>query len=168
MSADIQAVTPAQWQAFFNANPAYLPPFTLPGTTAARVAAFIQWVQKFFQLNAPAFVPPAVPAFIPPRYGVPTFDVIVRTMADYPGFFLGMAIDLATLEAAAALAVPGDEAAQAWAVQAIETLNELYFLSQLPGEPEAFDFSVMEALFARGFTSREQVLDFRSMIFSRR
>ena len=44
-------------------------------------------------------------------------------------------------------------------MQAVETLNELYILAQIPGETEAFDFSVMEALFARGFTSREQVLD---------
>ena len=156
---DIAAVTPAQWQAYFNAHPGYLPPFTQPGTVAAQIAAFIQWVQKFFQLNPDLFVPPAVPAFIPPRFGVPNFDVIVRTIGDYPGFAFPMVINLATLEAAAALAVPGDEAAQAWAVQAIETLNELYYLSQIPGEPEAFDFSVMEALFARGFTSREQVLD---------
>ncbi len=157
--ADLSAVTPAQWQAFFTANPGYLPAFTLPGTVAARIAAFILWVQKFFQLGVPAFVPPVAPTIVPPRFGVPTFDVIARTIADYPGFFLGMAINLATLEAAAALAVPGDEAAQAWAVLAVETLNELYILSQIAGEPEAFDFSVMEALFARGFTSREQVLD---------
>ena len=101
----------------------------------------------------------AVAAELPPRYGVPTFDVIGQTIAAYPGFVLGMTISLPLLEAAAAIAVPGDPTAQAWAVQAVETLNELYILSQIPGETEAFDFSVMEALFARGFTSREEVLD---------
>ena len=70
-----------------------------------------------------------------------------------------MTINVATLEAAANAAIPGDERAQAWAVQAIQALNELFILSQIPGATAAFDFSVMEALFARGFTSREDVLD---------
>ncbi|MGI8773383.1 MAG: hypothetical protein ACR2JE_18315, partial [Acidobacteriaceae bacterium] len=157
--AALEATTPADWQNFFTANPAWLPSFTQPGTVAAQIAAFIQWVQQFFQLAVPAFVPPVPAPSIPPRYGVPTFDLAALTIADYPGFFLGMAINFGVLEAAAAAAIPHDEAAQAWAVQAVETLNELYILSQIPAAPEALDFSIMEALFARGFTSREMVQD---------
>jgi Tc toxin complex TcA C-terminal TcB-binding domain len=156
---DIKTVTPAQWQAFFTANPGYLPPFTQPGTVAARIAAFVQWVQTFFQLNVAGTVLNSVAAEVLPRFGIPKHDLIAQTIAAYPGFFFGMAINFAQLEAAAILAIPGDEAAQAWAVQTVETLNELYILSQIPGQTSAFDFSVMEALFARGFTSREDVLD---------
>ena len=70
----------------------------------------------------------------------------------------GGALVLAQLEAAAAAAIPGDPQAQAWAVQAVWTINELFILANIPGAP-SFHFSVMEALFARGFTTREQVLD---------
>lgn len=44
-------------------------------------------------------------------------------------------------------------------MQELETLNELFILSQIPAKTPAFDFSVMEALYARGFTSREEVVD---------
>jgi Tc toxin complex TcA C-terminal TcB-binding domain len=151
--------TPADWQAFFTANPAALPPFTSPGTVAARIAAFVQWVQKFFQLQPDVPLLNPVTTNAPPRFGVPSYDLIAQTIADYPAFALGMVINLATLETAAATAIPGDGTAQAWAVQTVETLNELFILSQIPGETAAFDFSVMESLFARGFTSREEVLD---------
>jgi len=43
-------------------------------------------------------------------------------------------------------------------VQTIQTLNELFILSQIAGGTPALDFSIMEALYARGFTSRDDVL----------
>ena len=164
----LATITPAYWRAFFETLPkalgvtpdAVLPPFTLPGMPAARIAAFIQYIQKFFPWVSPGAAPlNPVPADVPPTFGLPTNDLIAETIGNYAGFFFGMAINPGILEAAAAAAIPGDPIAQAWAVQAVETLNELYILSQIPGETSAFDFSVMEALFARGFTSREQVLD---------
>ena len=159
--------TPGAWRALFANLPgilkvaadAVLPPFTQPGTVQARIAAFIAYVQKFFQLGTDSPQLNPVVASGPPRFGVPAFDVIAQTIANYSGFTLGMAINLATLEAAAGAAVPNDEKTQAWAVQTVETLNELFILTQVPGATAAFDFSVMEALFARGFTSREDVLD---------
>jgi hypothetical protein len=162
--------TPADWQHFFVTLPgvlgpgtppdAVLPPFTLPGSVPARIAAFIAYVQKFFQMGTVNPVLNPVAAVDPLRFGVPSYDLIAQTIANYGGgFVLGMAISQATLEAAAKAAIPGDDRAQAWAVQAIQTLNELYILAQVPGATAAFDFSVMEALYARGFTSREDVLD---------
>ena len=70
--------TPATWQTFFtnlaaaNAPNNILPPFTLPGTFATRVATFIQWVETFFQLGTAVPVLNAVAAELPLRYGVPT------------------------------------------------------------------------------------------------
>jgi hypothetical protein len=163
----IATSTPADWQNLFATLPGLLgvapdvvlPPFTLPGSVPARIAAFIYWVQKFFQMGTANPVLNPVAAADPLRFGVPAYDLIAQTIAAYPGFAFGIAINLATLQGAAAVAIPGDAATQAWAVQAIETLNELFILSQIPAETAAFDFSVMEALFARGFTSRESVLD---------
>lgn len=166
--AQIALTTPGSWQEFFTSLPTtlgatpedVLPPFTLPGTVAARISAFIRYVQQFFQLT-----PDPLPAFsplilgIPERFPVPACDVIARTITAYGGFTFGTPLVLAALEAAAALAVPADPEAQAWVVQAIWTINELFFLAHLPPRPQSFEFSVMEALFARGFTSREEVQD---------
>jgi hypothetical protein len=156
----VAAITPEQWQAFFDNNPGDLPDFTQPGTTAARTAAFIQWVQQFFQLDPAPFVPPPIAPSVPPRYDAPAFDVLARTIAAYPIAAFPLPLNLGVLEAAAAVAAPGDPEAQAWAVQAVETLNELAYLSAGLGSA-ALESSVMEALFARGFTSREQVLELR-------
>jgi hypothetical protein len=164
---EIQNASPADWQNFFAALPgllgvapdAVLPPFTLPGLVAGRIATFITYVRKFFAMGTVAVVLNPAAAVALSRFGVPSYDLIVQTIANYPAFAFGIAITPATLENAASIAALGDERAQAWAVQTIETLNELFILSQIPGETAAFDFSVMEALFARGFTSQEQVLD---------
>ncbi len=169
-AAHLASATPGQWQTLLDSLPILLllvgnptqvlPPFTAPGDFNARVAAFIRYVQQFFQLASPAaplFPPVALDAA--ERYGVPAFDVIARTLADYPGFVaFPFPFVLADLEAAAAIAVPGDPQAQAWAVQTIWTINELYSLAAI-GKPASFEFSVMEALFARGFTTREEVQD---------
>jgi hypothetical protein len=164
----IENATPATWQSFFTTLPAtlgvtpdeVLPPFTVPGSVAERIAAFIAYVQLYFTLGTEPTVLNLVNGEVLQRFGVPDYDVIEQTIANYPGFAFGSAINRADLEAAANIAALGDEAAREWAVQAVETLNELFVLAQVGGESAALRFSLMEALFARGFTSREQVLDF--------
>jgi hypothetical protein len=159
-------VTPTTWQNFFAVLPVtlgvaadqVLPTFTLPGSVAARIAAFIRYFQKFFQLGTGPVALNSVANADPLRFGVPANDLIASTIAAYPGFAFGNPIVLATLQAAAAAAIPGDAKAQAWAVQAVEALNELFILTQGIGSA-ALQFSLMEALFARGFTSRAQVHD---------
>jgi hypothetical protein len=47
----LAAVTGEQWTKFFAANPTWLPAFTEPGDTTARIAAFIRAVQKFFAVG---------------------------------------------------------------------------------------------------------------------
>jgi hypothetical protein len=43
-------LTVAQWTAFFQQNPTWLPPFTQPGNTTARIAAFVRYEQQFFEV----------------------------------------------------------------------------------------------------------------------
>jgi hypothetical protein len=52
----LAGVTAEQWTAFFQANPTWLPPFTRPGNTTARIAAFTRFAQSFFAL-APTGLP---------------------------------------------------------------------------------------------------------------
>jgi Tc toxin complex TcA C-terminal TcB-binding domain len=51
-AAALAAVTAQQWTQFFQANPTWLPSFTQPGDTTARVAAFIRAAQRFFAVGA--------------------------------------------------------------------------------------------------------------------
>ena len=46
--ATLASVTTGQWEDFFQQNPTWLPPFTAPGNTTARIAAFIRAVQNLF------------------------------------------------------------------------------------------------------------------------
>ncbi len=163
---DLTLVTPTQWVDFFNSLLVgaitlgeVVPPFVGAGTPAAQLAAFIRYLQQFFQM-APDFVPsPSATPAPPNEFGVPSWDLIAQTIGAYAGFHFGLPLSLGTLETAAEAAAPGDPEAQAWAVQAVWTINELFILATLVGPPPMVEFSVMEALFARGFTSREEVQD---------
>ena len=165
--SQIENATPADWENLFATLPAILgvasdavlPPFTLPGSVAERVNAFIAYVQRFFAMGTAATVLNPSPrtsccvsAFPPTMSSSGRSPTIPASCSECPSITLRWS--------AAAVAALGDERAQQWAVQAVETLNELFILSQIFGESAAFDFSIMEALFARGFTSREQVLEF--------
>ena len=46
--ATLASVTAEQWTGFFQQNPTWLPPFTQPGNTAARTAAFVRCAQYLF------------------------------------------------------------------------------------------------------------------------
>ena len=48
--ATLSSLSVAQWTAFFKANPTFLPSFTQPGNTDARIAVFIRYVLRFFAM----------------------------------------------------------------------------------------------------------------------
>ena len=48
--AMLASATVQQWTALFTAHPTWLPPFTGPGDTAARIAAFIRFAQRLFAI----------------------------------------------------------------------------------------------------------------------
>jgi receptor-binding and translocation channel-forming TcA subunit of Tc toxin/ABC toxin-like protein len=48
----LASVTAEQWAGFFQQNPTWLPPFTQPGSIAARIAAFIRAVQQLFAVGS--------------------------------------------------------------------------------------------------------------------
>ncbi len=163
---DLTKALPTDWQNFFApggvVNVNLLPPFTLPGTPADRVKAFIRYVQKFFQMPAP--VPALGPggADVPGSLHLPTLDLIQACLASFGGLVFGTpltAADRNNLTIAAAATVPGDKTAQDWLVQTIESINDLAIMANLPGKSDGFRFSVMEALYARGFASADSALE---------
>ena len=163
-TADLASATPADWTSFFGQpiQVHLLPDFTQPGTPQARVTAFVKYIQKFFDMPAsPAAIGP-VGADSPGFLHLPTFDLIQQCLAAFGPLVFGTpltAADLTNLNAAAAIVLPGDPEAQQWLVQTIVDINSVAIFAKIPGQPASFQFSVMEALYARGFTTSESIVD---------
>ncbi|MFI5915061.1 neuraminidase-like domain-containing protein [Dactylosporangium sp. NPDC051541] len=176
----LKQITAAQWTAFFTVagSPAWLPPFTEPpgagtggtaqkaGYIAGRVRAFVRTVREFFTVAA-ATTSAQLPApDAPAVFDRPADDLVTAAVAQLPASFAFGKGALSTDDAAAAAqtVVSDDADAQAWLVQALTTVNELYWTSSvvpnppvtLPG-PVSLAFSVAEALFARGFRAAAEI-----------
>ena len=183
--ATLKQVTAPQWTAFFTVygGPQWLPPFTEPvapgaspgpaqptaGYIALRIRAFIRAVHQFFTVSSAA-PPPSCPAagdaadlraalVRPDRAGGggPPRHLRVRRcdLRRRPGH-------------RRADRVRHDAAAQAWLAQAMTAINELWQIASVapdptltPGyslpDPVSFAFSVMEALYARGFQTATDI-----------
>ena len=102
-------------------------------------------------------------------------DWLTKCLTAYGAFTLGSGFNLAQLQAAAgdATVFPGDADAQQWIVDALVTLDALYQVmtsvtlpATLPANADgAYEFSVIEALYARGFTSAAHITDLSSNDF---
>jgi hypothetical protein len=123
-----------------------------------------------FSLNVAAgnaAAPPALPGLAQ--------DWLTACLSAYGAYTLGNGFNLPQLQAAAASpgVFPGDRAAQAWIVDALATLDALYKIMQgvaLPAsvpaaDAAAYEFSVVEALYARGFTSAARITELYSADF---
>jgi hypothetical protein len=253
--AHLAAITTQQWQNLFEANPTWLPPFTEPGNTGARIGAFIRYFERFFAATSgralqsvnlaltaavtagttltfanttgvvsgmsainTLYIPPGATVsgapsgtqvvltlppgtiltlpipqytnitFAPavgssgttttlPLLPLPNPDPITACLAAYPGAFVfGAGFNLAQLQAAAATVFPGDARAQAWLVQACQTIDNLYAvlapvtfsppLSSPPPSQAYLAFSCAEALYARGFTSAADITQLSASDFA--
>jgi hypothetical protein len=184
----LKGVTAAQWTSFFTytGNASWLPPFTQPiapgvspgqvthkaGYVAMRIRAFIRAVQQFFSVSSVATAAqlPAIGA--PPLFDlpVPSNDPILEAagyLSTISGttFTFGMAISPSDLATAVQDVFPNDPAAQAWLMQAMMAINDLFTVaSVIPAiagitlpNPVSLPFSIAEALYARGFRSASDI-----------
>jgi hypothetical protein len=171
--ANLSSATPQNWEDFFHNSPgwsnnppnlSYLPPFTAPGTPEVRVRAFIRHVQKLFDL---AFVgsTPTAELTATPTLTIPTVDLISEFVAQYSAliggaftFGAGPLVPATVAQAAAAIPeIAGDTDAQNWLIQRVNVLNDLCQICAVPSNAAlagpSLQFSVAEALYARGYTS---------------
>ncbi|AUX43626.1 hypothetical protein SOCE26_050780 [Sorangium cellulosum] len=163
---ELVAVTLDQWSELFENDPSLLPANTLPGTTQERVRAFVRRLERFFDfsLGGTSLVqaqPSEVPTFGPSP--ADPLGKLLDALGGLPITPSGAAFEQALLDV-----FPADEAARAWLRAAAEALSELFTLTQ-GVNPPSFQFSVMEALYARGFTSRARIAaltlaDFRASL----
>jgi Tc toxin complex TcA C-terminal TcB-binding domain len=157
------------------ASPSWLPPFTQPGSTTVQISAFVRYVKTFFDMP-----PPMQPTNFSAAAGSPsTFGISSDWLQDCinayqtaTGTKLTFGNDTlnATAMAAATVTVFGGDPAAAWALEALQAIDQLALMvngvtsAATPSPPAVpinanTHFSMMEALYARGFTSVQQVRD---------
>lgn len=159
ITAQLKARTVQDWYAFFlPANVALLPEFTQPGTPAERVEAFVRQLRKYFEVLSISPAPAPGAAASAPSIELAAGDPFKAFIAAAPGFAFPVANWNAPLIVNALQAVfPGDADAQAWLLGALRTLDELLLATAAFGADAPLRFSLIEALYARGFTSRAQI-----------
>lgn len=156
-----------------------LPPFTQPGNpnaglnknnsltagyVAARIQAFIRAVKRFFAVSSADVSTPAYSSSAAPGFELPSYDAITQAIGFYQGggsFVFGSgALNNSQLQSAVQNVFPGDTEAQTWLTQAILAINELYQIAQTvpnPVKSASLQFSIVEALYVRGFTSAKAI-----------
>ncbi|MQA29779.1 MAG: insecticidal toxin complex protein [Luteitalea sp.] len=156
--AALKNITVQEWHTFFlPGNVALLPEFTKPGTPEERVEAFVRQVRKYFDVVSLAPLP--APGAVANALSLPIADgdPFGAFLTAFPGFAFPVANwSGANITNALQTVFPGDPNAQAWLLNALQTIDELLRATNGVG-PASLQFSLMEALHARGFTSRAQI-----------
>lgn len=157
-TGQLKALTVQQWMAFFlPANVGLLPDFTNPGTPEERVQAFVRQVRKYFDVLSISPAPILGAGGDALTLPIAENDPLRAFLAAAPGFAFPVANWSAPLVVNALQAVfPGDAKAQAWLLDALQTIDEVLRATTAVG-PASLQFSLLEALYARGFTSRSQI-----------
>jgi hypothetical protein len=182
----LKSITDAQWPQFFTTTESVLPSAAFTQAGAAdltnpppnlqasyintRIQAFIRGVQHFFTIssvpNSSSPPPPGAPA----SFGLPPFDAIRQAVGFYEGTgsftFGASALDPTQLTAAVQQVFPDDPVTQRWLFEAMEAINQLFQVANVVPElanPNDFlvtpslRFSIVEALYARGFRSAKDI-----------
>jgi hypothetical protein len=105
-----------------------------------------------------------------PRLQTPSIDWLESCLAAYGAFTFGTGLDPAKLGAAAVSVFPDDPEAQAWLVGALTAIDALYQVTgPLVGPLKLTapaEFSLVEALYARGFRSAADITELDGSQFS--
>ena len=135
-----------EWRTFFLTNPALLPEYTKPGTTDERIRAFVRYLTKFFDVSkvvAPAPPPQASAAPLLDRPSNLLDTLIENGLYSWSEDELNQALDAI---------LPEDEQAKADLKGLLTCIKRMIALTDgISSAP--LRFSVIEALWARGFTN---------------
>lgn len=155
---NLAAKNKGNWEALLNPNPALLPEFTKPGTTEERTQSFIRHLRKFFDVTNVFAPPPASTSDATPLLSRSPGNPLDKLLANYPGFsFSGWDADLlATTVDNIFPSLPYDSKVKQ---QFIEWLTCIKSVVNLTNKitPIEIQFSVIEALWARGFTNGDVI-----------
>ena len=157
-SSDIKAVTDADWVVIFTNHADWLPASTAPGSTAQRTSAFIVFLRKLLTVGFAKPAPGTTTVDESPTFGGAN-DVLWRFFSNNTAFTLGAGIDKTTIEPILAGLFPNDIGAQKWVLQALTVLNNLYMMTSPLTLSQGLQFSYMEAMYTRGFTTPDAVME---------
>ena len=109
---------------------------------------------------APSVTPASAAASGLPLLQAPSADWLAKCLSHYGAFTFGSGFDLTNLSAAAAFVFADDPAAQAWLVDALVAIDALYqVMNAVAPTTPAQVFSVVEALYARGFRAAADITE---------
>lgn len=157
-ATDLIAKTNSDWELLLHPDPALLPEFTKPGTMEERTQAFIRYLRKFFDVAnvvKPNDLPEVSDAPILERSSNP-LDAL---LANYPGGFAFSGWDSGQLATTLSTIFPGDPDAQQKLTEWLHCIQNLLNITASIS-PDDMQFSVMEALWARGITSTDIIAQF--------
>ncbi|HEX8355117.1 MAG TPA: hypothetical protein VF611_19590, partial [Pyrinomonadaceae bacterium] len=155
----LAAKTGDDWRGLLLTDPHLLPDFTRPGTTEERAGAFIRHLDKFFHVPEVFETPPPPAAEPAPAFDRPAGSPLDALLANYPQGFSFDGWDAAQLSEVLGDIFPGDPAAQQQFAAWLGCVRGVVQLAK-GIEPAAIRFSVIEALWARGFTGAQSVRGF--------
>ncbi|MFI0484414.1 neuraminidase-like domain-containing protein [Actinomadura sp. 9N215] len=172
-AAGLRAVTDERWRTLFlppGAAPRLdlLPPFTEVGTASTpedRVDAFLRHLRQFFTVPFSPASATTPAAGAPSTLERPSPDIFAAFEAQYAAhgggtYTPGAPRDPEATRSAVLDVFHGDPQARAWLLAALDAIDALHVLTAFaaPGEAAAeLRFSLMEALYARGFTTVDAV-----------
>lgn len=157
-AAALNGWTEAQWRVLFDTahgGMANMPIFISPGSLEERITAFMSYVRKFFDAAASYSVSPAPAAGEISGLARPAGNPLDMLIASPSGFtFAAWDGTQATIQAELNIVFPSDPAAQKQFTDWLHCIKAVFTLTEdiLPNE---LQFSAMEALWARGITSKE-------------
>ncbi len=169
---ELAAVTASQWRTLF--FPEDKPPrfhlipnsLHLQGTAEERVASFISYIGKFFNVSYASEAQEIEKLKPPPTLHRSLNDPFrlfadeYHTLSGGNDFVFGSGLDNFAMDAINEV-FPDDGKARAWLEEALRTIDELWVLTDIvfpleapPTDPQflGLRYAILEALFARGFT----------------
>lgn len=164
---DLKVKTNGDWENLL-IDPTLLPEFTKPGTIAERTQAFIRYLRKFFDVaNVFDPAPPPVVSGAPILdYSNNPLDALLATYPDPPdpNSFSFATLNRGQLNSKLDTIFPGDPVAKQKFIDWLFCIQGLVNLTAGIA-PEDMQFSVMEALWARGITSPNIIAQFSQVEF---
>jgi hypothetical protein len=137
-----------------------LPEFTKPGTKEERIQAFIRHLRNFFDVANDKYDSPS-----PPADAVPSLDrsanPLDALLNNYDAFSFS-SWDSAQLEETLSSIFPGDPEAQQQFTEWLSCIQQVINLTDGIDASKEMQFSVIEALWARGFIDRDVIAHFAS------
>lgn len=167
-ASDLPSIKDEAWRNFFmppnderlaGARAGLLPEYTLPGDTRQRTEAFIRFIKRLFSVEASPINPVPQHQNTVPVLSRSARDCLQLFLDALPGFSFANPLD----DNAIALTVsslPIDQHLKDWTNEAIHVIHFLYQVTNLQppnNQPPELQFSLMEALYARGFNTADRV-----------